>query len=80
MTPTTLFLLSSDNGGPSPGRVTSNGPLRADKGTVYERGVRVPAFATWKGRIKPGSVVNTPLHVVDLYPALLKLAGASLDQ
>ena len=76
----TLFLFSSDNGGPAPGRVTSNGPLRGRKGTLYEGGVRVPAFATWEGRIKAGSVVNAPLHAVDWYPTLLKLAGVSLDQ
>ena len=76
----TLFLFSSDNGGPGPGRVTSNGPLRGRKGTLYEGGVRVPAFATWEGRIKAGSVVNAPLHIVDWYPTLLKLAGVSLEQ
>jgi arylsulfatase A-like enzyme len=76
----TLFIWSSDNGGPAPGRVTSNGPLRAGKGTLYEGGVRVCAFATWDGHIKAGSVVNAPLHIVDWYPTLLKLAGASLDQ
>jgi arylsulfatase A-like enzyme len=76
----TLFVFSSDNGGPDPGRVTSNGPLRAAKATVYEGGVRVPAFATWPGHIKPGSVVDAPLHIVDWYPTLLKLAGAPLEQ
>ncbi len=76
----TLFVFSSDNGGPNPGRVTSNGPLRASKATVYEGGVRVPAFATWAGHIKASSVVDAPLHMVDWYPTLLKLAGASLEQ
>jgi arylsulfatase A-like enzyme len=76
----TLIFFSSDNGGPNPGRVTSNGPLRAGKGTVYEGGTRVCACVAWPGRIKAGSVVKEPLHVVDWYPTLLKLAGASLDQ
>lgn len=76
----TLFLFSSDNGGPAPGKVTSNGPLRGRKGTVYEGGVRVPAFATWEGHIAPETIVDAPLHIVDWYPTLLKLAGASLDQ
>src|SRR5437879_265702 len=76
----TLILFSSDNGGPNPGRVTSNGPLRAGKGTLYEGGTRVPAFATWDGHIKPGTIVNQPLHMVAWYPTLLKLAGASLEQ
>lgn len=76
----TLFIFSSDNGGPAPGRVTDNGKFRAGKGTLYEGGVRVAAFATWDGKIRPGSVVAEPRHVVDLYPTLIKLAGASLEQ
>ncbi len=76
MRPKTLFFFSSDNGGPAPGRVTSNGPLRGAKGTLYEGGVRVPAFATWDGQVPASSVVNAPLHMVDLYPTLLGLAGA----
>jgi arylsulfatase A-like enzyme len=73
----TLIVFSSDNGGPAPGRVTSNGPLRGQKATLYEGGVRVPAFASWEGRIKPGTVVNAPLHIVDWYPTMLALAGVS---
>jgi len=76
----TLFVFASDNGGPSPGTITDNGPLRAGKGTLYEGGTRVVAFATWQGKIKEGSVVKAPLHMVDWYPTLLKLAGASLEQ
>jgi arylsulfatase A-like enzyme len=76
----TLFVFSSDNGGPAPGRVTDNGPFRAGKGTLYEGGVRVCAFASWDEKIPAGSQVDAPLHVVDWYPTLLGLAGASLDQ
>lgn len=80
MRPDTLIVFASDNGGPAPGRVTSNGPYRAGKGTLYEGGVRVVAFAAWQRHIQPGSVINQPLHMVDWYPTLLKLAGASLEQ
>ena len=76
----TLFIFSSDNGGPSPGQITDNGPLRAGKGTLYEGGTRVVAFATWDGVIKAGSTVKAPLHIVDWYPTLLKLGGAKLEQ
>jgi arylsulfatase A-like enzyme len=70
----------SDNGGPQPGKVTSNGPLRGSKGTLYEGGIRVCAFATWAGHIPAGSTIHEPIHMVDWYPTLLKLAGASLSQ
>lgn len=76
----TLFIFSSDNGGPAPGRITSNGPLRAGKGTVYEGGVHTCAFATWENHIPAGSKVNAMAHMVDWYPTLLNLTGASLQQ
>jgi arylsulfatase A-like enzyme len=79
MTQDTLFIFSSDNGGPTQGGAT-NGPLRARKGTLYEGGTRVAAFAKWDGQIKPGTVVTEPVHMVDWYPTLLKRAGASLEQ
>ena len=76
----TLIFFSSDNGGPAPGRVTSNGPLRAGKGTVYEGGTRVCACVSWQGQIQPGTSIAQPLHMVDWYPTLVKLAGGSLEQ
>jgi arylsulfatase A-like enzyme len=76
----TLVIFSSDNGGPSPGKITSNTPLRAGKGTIYEGGIRVCAFASWPGHIPAGKTVREPLHIVDWYPTLVKLAGGSLDQ
>lgn len=76
----TIILFASDNGGPAPGRITSNAPFRGGKGALYEGGVRSPGFVFWEGRVKPGTVVNAPLHIVDWYPTLLGLAGANLEQ
>jgi arylsulfatase A-like enzyme len=76
----TLIVFSSDNGGPNPGKLSDNGKLRAGKGTVYEGGVRVAAFATWPGKIKAGSTISTPIHITDWFPTLLKLGGASTEQ
>jgi arylsulfatase A-like enzyme len=76
----TLIIFSSDNGGPSPGKVTSNGPLRSGKGTIHEGGVRVCAFANWPGHIPAGQSIDEPLHAVDWYPTLSKLTGARLEQ
>jgi arylsulfatase A-like enzyme len=70
----TLIVFSSDNGGPT-GLGATNGPLRDGKGSLYEGGVRVAAFATWPGQIKSGATINEPLHIVDWYPTLVKLAG-----
>jgi arylsulfatase A-like enzyme len=76
----TLIIFSSDNGGPSPGKVTSNGPLRAGKGTIYEGGIRVCACVNWPGHIPAGKTIDEPLHAVDWYPTLTKLTGATLQQ
>ncbi len=76
----TLFLFSSDNGGPSPGTVTDNGKYRAGKGTLYEGGVRVAAFATWDKVIPAGKTNSEPMHIVDWYATLVKLGGAKVEQ
>jgi arylsulfatase A-like enzyme len=52
----------------------SNGELRGGKGSLYEGGVRVPAFFNWPARLKP-AVVNEPVHMVDIMPTVLALAG-----
>jgi arylsulfatase A-like enzyme len=52
----------------------SNAPFRGGKGSLYEGGVRVPAFVSWPGHLQP-RVVNDPLHMVDVMPTLLALAG-----
>lgn len=74
----TIIFFFSDNGGIV--RFGSNGKLRDGKSTLYEGGVRVPAIMAWDGKIKAGSVVREPIHVVDLYPTLLGLAGSKVTQ
>ena len=73
----TLIVFSSDNGGPRPGK---NTPLRDFKGSIYEGGVRGCAFANWPGKIPAGQRITEPMHVIDWYPTLVKLAEGSLDQ
>jgi arylsulfatase A-like enzyme len=79
----TLILFASDNGGPISGiqqgaTPVSNAPYRAGKGSLYEGGVRVPAFANWPGKLEPGEITG-PLHMVDIMPTLLALVGAHGD-
>lgn len=73
----TLIVFSSDNGGPPPG---VNTPLRDFKGSIFEGGVRGCAFANWPGKVPAGQRIKEPMHVIDWYPTLVKLAGGSLDQ
>ncbi|NJL07109.1 MAG: arylsulfatase [Methylacidiphilales bacterium] len=53
----------------------SNGELRGGKGSLHEGGVRVPTIFNWPGRLAP-RVVDEPLHMVDIMPTVLALAGA----
>lgn len=80
----TLILLLSDNGGiehEQSGRVvTSNKPLRGEKGTLYEGGIRIPAIARWPGKVPAGSVCATPAITLDVHPTFLDLAAAPAPQ
>ncbi len=73
----TLVFFLSDNGGPTRHKA-DNGPLRSGKGSYYEGGLRVPAFAYWRGRIKPGRTTEALAHVSDLLPTFGKLAEAQM--
>jgi len=85
----TLILFHSDNGGTTDKKFSGqmadvskinlpcdNGPYRSGKGSLYEGGCRVAAFANWPGRIKP-QTVDGIVHAVDIYPTCAALAGAA---
>ena len=90
----TIILFISDNGGQSnwysrtdykgkyadkPHQVLGNNfPLRGWKGDLYEGGIRVPAFISWQGHLKPG-IVNFPIHIADWLPTLCQLTGCNLE-
>ncbi|MEN8155514.1 MAG: sulfatase [Bacteroidota bacterium] len=59
---------------------SSNAPLRAEKGTVYEGGIREPFIACWPGKIEAHQVSEALVSSVDLYPTLTELAGISLPE
>lgn len=56
----------------------TNKPFSGGKGSLKEGGVRLPAIVNWPGKIK-ASVINEPLHHVDLMPTLLSVAGGHGD-
>ena len=82
----TLVVFTSDNGGieslknhyvgnvPDSPLNSENDPLRGQKNTLWEGGVRVCAFANWPGRLAPwkcGAVV----HIADWFPTFVGLMG-----
>ncbi len=79
----TVVIFTSDNGGylhygDRFQNISSNGPLRDQKGSVYEGGHRVPTIVSWPGRIRPG-VTHQTGHSTDLLPTLAHLAGAPTE-
>lgn len=82
LTENTLIFLTSDHGGLSNRGAqsnrplaTSNLPLRAGKGHLYEGGIRVPFIVRWPGVAPVGQTNNTIVTGSDLYATCLAAAG-----
>jgi arylsulfatase A-like enzyme len=78
----TIIFFMSDNGGlsTSEGHPTSNLPLRAGKGWLYEGGIREPWIVRWPGVTTPGSTTDVPVISTDFYPTILEMAGLPLQK
>lgn len=77
----TITILTSDNGGIVNLRgtpITSNAPLREQKGYVYEGGIRVPCLLAAPG-LKPRQEKD-PACSIDLLPTILDLLGEKPPQ
>ena len=82
----TIVVFTSDNGGL--GRIytgvgeeiSTNAPLRDEKGTLYEGGIRVPMIVRWPGAIPAGSTCSTPATTADLLPTFCAMAGTELPR
>jgi len=70
----TLVIFLSDNGGSGNG---GNAPLRGQKSTMWEGGLRVPFLAKWPARLPAGKVTDEFLTTLELFPTLLTATGAS---
>ncbi len=77
----TIVFFYSDNGGlhqmyTGQGPiVTSNAPLRGEKGMLYEGGIREPLIVRWPGHIAPGTECHELVSTPDFYPTFLDAAG-----
>jgi arylsulfatase A-like enzyme len=68
----TLVVFTSDNGG-----LSSQEPLRGNKGSYYEGGIREPFIVRWPGVVQPGARCDVPVINQDLYATFLAVAGAN---
>jgi arylsulfatase A len=84
LTENTVVVFFSDNGGlykryDGVGEaVTSNAPLRGEKGMLYEGGIREPLIVRWPGLVEAGKVSREPVSSVDFYPTFLDAARCRL--
>lgn len=69
----TLILFLSDNGGSGNG---GNAPLRGQKSTMWEGGLRVPFVARWPGHLPAGKLTDEFLTSLEIFPTLLSATGA----
>ena len=84
LTENTLVIFTSDNGGylnygENFQNISSNGPLRGQKGTVYEGGHRVPMIFYWKGKIAP-AVTDAMALSIDLFPTFATVASLNTNK
>jgi len=77
----TMIVFTSDNGGAGYIALPDvNKPYRGWKLTHFEGGTHVPFMAKWPAQIKPGQVIDTPVHHIDLLPTITAAAGAAHTQ
>jgi arylsulfatase A-like enzyme len=77
---TVIFFLSDNGGLRFEGKqtvpITSNLPLRAGKGHLYEGGIRIPWIVRWPSVTSAGTVSEVPVITADLFPTITAAAGA----
>jgi arylsulfatase A-like enzyme len=71
----TIIIFTNDNGGE---RYSDNGGLAKAKGTLWEGGIRVPAFVRWPGKIKPGGITQQAAITMDWTKTILSAGGAKV--
>ncbi|XP_072470572.1 arylsulfatase F-like isoform X2 [Notamacropus eugenii] len=83
----TIVYFTSDHGGhleAMRGRVHiggHNGIYKGGKGmSGWEGGIRVPGIVRWPGVLPAGKVIKEPTSLMDIYPTLFTLVGATLPQ
>ena len=57
---------------------TSNAPLKAEKGTVFEGGIREPLLVKWPAVIPAGSSSSQLISSIDFFPTFVSLAEGKL--
>jgi len=87
LTSKTMIIFTSDNGGlhkrydyraAADDLVATQSPLRGEKGTLFEGGVRVPLIIKYPPLTTAGTLCREPTVGHDFYPTFVDLAGGKL--
>ncbi|QDT29228.1 Arylsulfatase [Gimesia panareensis] len=89
LTNETMIVFTSDNGGlyrrydyrpQADDNVSTQAPLKGEKGSLHEGGVRVPLIVKYPPMVKAGTVCAEPTISYDFYPTFVELAGGTLPK
>lgn len=87
LTKKTMIVFNSDNGGlyrrydyqeEADDNVSSQSPLKGEKGSLHEGGVRVPLIVKYPPTVKPSTICSEPTISYDFYPTFVHLAHGKL--
>lgn len=78
----TFVVFISDNGGPanSISNGSVNAPLRGQKTTLLEGGIRVPFIFKWPAKLTAGKKINDPVLSLDICPTFVEAAGGTTSE
>jgi arylsulfatase A-like enzyme len=74
----TIIIFTNDNGGEK--YYSDNGGLTNVKGTLWEGGIRVPAFVRWPGKIAPGTITTQTAITMDWTATILSMGNGVADK
>ena len=89
LTEKTMIVFTSDNGGlikrydyneQSDNIVSDLAPLKGEKGSLHEGGIRVPLIVKYPKMVKSGSICSEPTISYDFYPTFVAAASATLPE
>jgi len=74
----TLVFFFSDNGGIETVAHSDNGPLRGQKGDVWDGGMHVPFLVSWPAKLGAGKDYAQPVSSLDVFATAVALTGAKV--